>query len=130
MEVHIKMNGLSMDVGVSVEIFTYIDRADHKAENLAHEKRCHWDGSEFDECIVAHDGVNGTGELRLKVQPLGHVEKGFKHESVNERSGDVPGMNRIESCWRIDDADIDRPFLNMGVSACSSFAASVQKQQR
>lgn len=55
MEVHIKTNGKSVVVDVSVGVFSYLDRADHKDENLAHEKRRHWDGREFDEYIVAHE---------------------------------------------------------------------------
>ena len=55
MEVRIRINGQSVVVNVSVEVFTYMDRADHKDENLAHEKRRHWDGREFDEYIIAHE---------------------------------------------------------------------------
>lgn len=55
MEVHIKIHGQSVAVEVSVEVYEYLDRADHKAENLFHEQRRHWDGREFDEYIVAHE---------------------------------------------------------------------------
>ncbi|MFT9078576.1 RNA polymerase sigma factor [Ethanoligenens sp.] len=55
MEAHIIVNGQSVAVDVSVEVFSYMDRADHKDENLAHEKRRHWDGREFDEYIIAHE---------------------------------------------------------------------------
>ncbi len=54
MEVHIKIHGQSVAVEVSVEVHEYLDRADHKTENLFHEQRRHWDGREFDEYIVAH----------------------------------------------------------------------------
>ncbi len=55
MEVHIKVHGQTASVEVSVEIGEYLDRADHKTENLFHEQRRHWDGREFDEYIVAHE---------------------------------------------------------------------------
>ncbi|ADU26111.1 hypothetical protein [Ethanoligenens harbinense] len=55
MEVHININGQSVAVDVSVEVFAYMDRANHKDENLSHEKRRHWDRREFDEYIVSHE---------------------------------------------------------------------------
>jgi len=55
MEVHIKIHGQAVSVEVSAEIGEFLDRARHKSENLAHEKRRHWDGREFDEYIVAHE---------------------------------------------------------------------------
>ena len=56
MEVTIKINGQALSVEVSVEVYECLDRADHKEENLAHEKRRHWDIREFDEYIVATEG--------------------------------------------------------------------------
>lgn len=56
MEVTIKINGQALSVEVSVEVYECLDRADHKEENLAHEKRRHWDIREFDEYIVATKG--------------------------------------------------------------------------
>ena len=56
MEVTIKLNGQALSVDVSMEVYEYLDRADHKAENLAHEQRRHWDGREFDEYIIATEG--------------------------------------------------------------------------
>lgn len=56
MEVTIKVNGQALSVEVSVEVYEYLDRADHKEENLAHEKRRHWDIREFDEYIIAAEG--------------------------------------------------------------------------
>lgn len=53
MEVAIKINGQALSVEVSVDVYEYLDRADHKEENLAHEKRRHWDIREFDEYIIA-----------------------------------------------------------------------------
>ena len=55
MEVHIKIHGQSVNVEVSVEVGEYLDRADHKTENLFHEQRRHWDKREFDEYIIAHE---------------------------------------------------------------------------
>lgn len=56
MEITIKINGQALSVEVSVEVYECLDRADHKEENLAHEKRRHWDIREFDEYIVATEG--------------------------------------------------------------------------
>ena len=56
MEVTIKINGQALSVEVSVEVYKCLDRADHKEENLAHEKRRHWDIREFDEYIAAAEG--------------------------------------------------------------------------
>jgi RNA polymerase sigma-70 factor (ECF subfamily) len=55
MKVHIKIHGQALSVEVPVEVYKYLDRADHKTENLFHEQRRHWDGREFDEYIVAHE---------------------------------------------------------------------------
>lgn len=42
MEVTINYNGQALSVEVTVEVYEYLDRADHKTENLAHEQRRHW----------------------------------------------------------------------------------------
>ena len=55
MEVHIKIHGQTVSVEVSAEVGEFLDRADHKTENLFHEQCRHWDGREFDEYIVAHE---------------------------------------------------------------------------
>ena len=49
MEVTINYNGQAVAVEVTLEVYEFLDRADHKAENLSHEQRRHWDGREFDE---------------------------------------------------------------------------------
>ena len=49
-------------VEVTLEVYEFLDQADHKAENLSHEQRRHWDGREFDEYIVATEGVGIYGE--------------------------------------------------------------------
>ena len=51
-----------MTVEVSLEVYEFLDQADHKMENLLHEQRRHWDGREFDEYIVATEGVGIYGE--------------------------------------------------------------------
>lgn len=62
MEVIINYNGQALSVEVTVEVYEYLDRADHKEENLAHEKRRHWDGREFDEYIAFTEGVGVYSE--------------------------------------------------------------------
>ena len=52
----ITINYYGQAVSVSVEVYEYLTQADHKAENLAHEQRRHWDGRECDEYIVATEG--------------------------------------------------------------------------
>ena len=53
----ITINYCGQAVSVSVEVYEYLTQADHKAENLAHEQRRHWDGREFDEYIAAAEGL-------------------------------------------------------------------------
>lgn len=55
MEVHIKIDGQAISVEVSVAVFEYLDRADHKTENLFHEQRRHWDRREFNEYVIVHE---------------------------------------------------------------------------
>ena len=57
MEVTINYNGQSVAVEVTLEVYEFLDRVDHKDENLSHEQRRHLDGREFDEYIVATEGV-------------------------------------------------------------------------
>ena len=52
----ITINYYGQAVSVSVEVYEYLTQAEHKAENLAHEQRRHWDGREFDEYIIATEG--------------------------------------------------------------------------
>ena len=68
MEVHIKIHGQSEAVDVSVEVYEYLDRANHKTENL-HEQRYHWEGREFDEYIVAHECSQSYYETPLDWRP-------------------------------------------------------------
>ena len=62
MEVTINYNGQALSVEVTVEVYEYLDRADHKTENLAHEQRRHWDGREFDEYIAFTEGMGAYSE--------------------------------------------------------------------
>ena len=56
MEVTINYNGQAVAVEVTLEVYEFLDRADHKTENLFHEQRRHWDGREFDEYIITTEG--------------------------------------------------------------------------
>lgn len=55
MEVLIKIGGQAMSVEVTVEVYEYLDQTNHKAENLSHEQRRHWDKREFDGYIIARE---------------------------------------------------------------------------
>ena len=57
MEITIKINGRMTVVEVSAEVVEYMDAGRRKAENLSHERRRHWDSREFDEYIVAAEGL-------------------------------------------------------------------------
>lgn len=56
MEITININGQMVSVEGSVEVYEYLEAADRKEENLAHEQRRHWDAREFDEYIVFSQG--------------------------------------------------------------------------
>ena len=62
MEVTINYNGQAVTVEVTLEVYEFLDRADHKTENLFHEQRRHWDGREFDEYIITTEGVGAYRE--------------------------------------------------------------------
>ena len=64
MEVTINYNGQAVTVEVTLEVYEFLDRADHKTENLFHEQRRHWDGREFDEYIITTEGVEPTAKRR------------------------------------------------------------------
>ena len=63
MEVTINYNGQAVAVEVTLEVYEFLDRADHKTENLFHEQRRHWDGREFDEYIITTEGVGAYTEF-------------------------------------------------------------------
>ena len=56
MEVTINYNGQMVSVEVTLEVYEFLDRANHKEENLVHEMRRHWDDREFDEYIILTEG--------------------------------------------------------------------------
>lgn len=56
MEVHIKVNGQAVSVEVTIEVYEFLNSVKRKSENLAHEKRRHWDEREFNEYIIAREG--------------------------------------------------------------------------
>ena len=62
MEVTINYNGQAVAVEITLEVYEFFDRADHKTENLFHEQRRHWDGRESDEYIITTEGVGAYGE--------------------------------------------------------------------
>ena len=66
MEVTINYNGQAVTVEVTLEVYEFLDRVDHKTENLFHEQRRHWDGREFDEYIITTEGVGAYGETPEK----------------------------------------------------------------
>ena len=55
MEITIQINGQAVAVDVTIEVYEYLDQADHKDENIAHEQRRHWDMRELDEYIIANE---------------------------------------------------------------------------
>ena len=57
MEITINIGGRIVSVEVSAEVAECLDAGEHKAENLYHEKRRHWDEREFDEYIIATEGL-------------------------------------------------------------------------
>lgn len=56
MGVLIKVNGQAVSVEVTIEVYEFLNSARYKSENLAHEKRRHWDMREFNEYIIAREG--------------------------------------------------------------------------
>ena len=57
MEITIKIHGRNVSVEVNGDVAEWHDQSKHKIENLSHEKRRHWDDREFDEYIVATEGL-------------------------------------------------------------------------
>lgn len=65
MEITIYINGQPVSVEVSVEVYAYLNEADHKEENLLHEQRRHWDGRELEQIAVTHPGRDESPEEQL-----------------------------------------------------------------
>lgn len=102
MEVIINYNGQALSVEVTVEVYEYLDRADHKEENLSHEKRRHWDGREFDEYIAFTEGVGVYSETPGIPLPEGNAGRasfgsGWLHQGT---APPVPALcaGRSELC--------------------------------
>ncbi len=57
MEITIKFHGRDVSLEVSDDVAEWHNQGKRKAENLSHEKRRHWDDREFDEYIVAAEGL-------------------------------------------------------------------------
>ena len=57
MIINISIDGRMASVEVSAEVAECLDAGEHKAENLCHEKRRHWDERGVDEYIIAAEGL-------------------------------------------------------------------------
>ena len=66
MKLNIKIHGQSVSVEVSIEVSEYLDQANHKTENLAHEQRRHWDDREYDEAIIFRECNRSLYEMPEK----------------------------------------------------------------
>ena len=88
MEVTINYNGQAVAVEVTLEVYEFLDRADHKTENLFHEQRRHWDGREVDEYIITTEGVGVYGETPeeylCRMETL-HELKGVADQIIKEQ---------------------------------------------
>ena len=116
MEITIKIHGRDVSVEVSGDIAEWRNQSKHKAENLCHEKRRHWDDREFDEYIVATEGL-------LPYQPT--VE-----DIVCQRDGLARLLSVLESCTAIQRerfllyALYDYSYAEIGVlCGCSKISA-------
>ena len=65
MEITIYVNGQPVSVEVSVEVYAYLNEADHKDENLLHEQRRHWDGRELEQITTVLPSQTETPEEQL-----------------------------------------------------------------
>ena len=81
MEVTIIYNGQAVTVEVTLEVYEFLDRADHKTENLFHEQRRHWD------CLLYTSNFKGLPItiLCLCPQRKGHSETG--HDPDDQHQG-------------------------------------------
>ena len=107
MEVTINYNGQAVAVEVTLEVYEFLDQADHKAENLSHEQRRHWDGREFDEYIVATEGVGIYGETPeeylCRMETLGELMAVLDTcTEAQRRRGTVCGCSKVSVYESID----------------------------
>ena len=106
MEVTINYNGQAVAVEVTLEVYEFLDRADHKTENLFHEQRRHWDGREFDEYIITTEGVGAYGEtpeeypsLRQTVRPQpGRCAEHHPRAGRSKREAQSCRFRPVEMC--------------------------------
>ena len=106
MEVTIKIDGQALSVEVSVEVYEYLDEAKHKNENLAHEKRRHWDIREFDEYIAFTEGrlpySDPSGREFSMVFQFEHI--GLDQQPGKEKWDLAPldflGLKRVLAKWQ------------------------------
>ena len=110
MEVIINYNGQALSVEVTVEVYEYLDRADHKTENLAHEQRRHWDGREFDEYIAFTRGERPVIDLKynlLKHPNIRCTEDGgaapYDYTAADNALDDLPGAPENYELLDMDD---------------------------
>lgn len=82
MEITIKINGRMVSVEVSDEVAECYDQGRRKAENLSHEKRRHWDDREFDEYIVATEGL--LSSVPAGDGPAADYERGLCHPAGHD----------------------------------------------
>ena len=101
MEVTINYNGQAVAVEVTLEVYEFLDRADHKTENLFHEQRRHWDGREFDEYIITTEGVGAYGETPeeylCRMETLGELMAVL--DTCTEAQRLCPGRFELRGDW-------------------------------
>ena len=114
MEVTINYNGQAVAVEVTLEVYEFLDRADHKTENLFHEQRRHWDGREFDEYIITTEGVGAYSNILLKL-----YLKSLKHGGRLQLDEDIPyTAQMIATITRQQIGTVERAlqiFLKLGL---------------
>lgn len=57
MKVHIIIQGQAIWTEVTVKVYEYLQQAERRTENFAHEQRRHWDDRAFDEDIIAREST-------------------------------------------------------------------------
>ena len=101
MEVTINYNGQAVAVEVTLEVYEFL-----KAENLSHEQRRHWDGREFDEYIVATEGVGIYGETpeeylcRMEMTWTRTASVSRMGKAAGRTTGRTPPTGTTKGMWR------------------------------
>lgn len=130
MEVTIQYNGQAVTVEVTLEVYEYLDRADHKAENLSHEQRRHWGGREFDEYIVATEGAGIYGETPEEYLSLPHGNTGRTHgRSGHLHRGTAPPVLALRAgrTFSYGDWNSVRLLQSSRISKCGSRPKKIYK---